>query len=95
MHRLKRFISDPTNLSYDLGLRQSVLVQYSGFPGTKINMLHEHFDVIEEFAPDIVVLIGTNDIYSDFNTPSDVPSEIVCLKGKLVTKHRLQYVIVG
>ena len=96
VHRLKRFISDSTNIRYDLGLRQSVLVQYSGFPGAKINTLHEHLDVIEDFAPDIVVLmIGTNDIYSEFNTPSDVASDIVTLVGKLVTKHRVQYVIVG
>ena len=67
MHRLKRFISDSTNIRYDLGLRQSVLVQYSGFPGSKVNTLHKHLDVIEDFAPDTVVLmIGTNDIIFGF-----------------------------
>ena len=59
----------------------------------KKNTLHEHLYVIEYFASDIVVLmIGTNDIYSKFNTLSDVASDIVTLLGKLVTKHRVQYV---
>ena len=53
--------TDPSK--FTLRLDGPPLIQYSGYPGAKIQDLHRHLDVVKDFAPDLVILvIGTNDL---------------------------------
>ena len=81
--RLRLFIRDEENLRYDLGLHNSPLVQYSGYPGANVNRLISNLEVVTDFGPDIlVVLVGTNDLYKPDITIEDVASGICQLVRK-------------
>jgi len=59
--RLKHYIMNTDPSKFTLRLDGPPLIQYSGYPGAKIQDLHRHLDVVKDFAPDLVILvIGTN-----------------------------------
>ncbi len=94
--RLKTFISDRKELRHDMGLRQSVLVQYSGFPGATVRKLNGNLEVVQDFMPDIVYLcIGTNDLYHSEASPTSVSIDIISLVETLIGDYDVQQVIIG
>ena len=63
--RLKKFIREEPSLKFNLGLQGNPLVQFSGYSGATIETLSKKFEVVSDFAPDILImLVGTNDIYN-------------------------------
>ena len=65
VRRLRQFISEQPDLKFNLNLESKPLVQYSGFPGATVRVLHDKLEHISDFSPSIVVLVvGTNDLYN-------------------------------
>lgn len=65
VNRLKSFIKSSPELSYSFNLPpQDFLVQYTGFPGAKVQELRANLEHVSDFEPDLlIILIGTNDLY--------------------------------
>ena len=95
VHRLKRFIADSPEHRFDLGLRQQVMIQYSGISGATVLRLADNLEVVQDFSPDIVFLmVGTNDLFYPHTSPDSLSKEIFRLVEALITSG-VRYVIVS
>jgi lysophospholipase L1-like esterase len=93
--RLKSFIPTNDKFNYKLNLHQPALVQYSGYSGANIAKLRDNLETIEDFQPHIViVVIGTNDLYDNSNTPQSVTQQIMDLVDSLLFRYDVQKVII-
>ncbi|XP_045157215.2 uncharacterized protein LOC123523618 [Mercenaria mercenaria] len=83
--RLKQFIQDSDDLKFNLDLNSRHMVQYTGFSGATIMTLRQHLDQIEDFAPDLVVLvIGTNDLCDASMSSDGVANQLMDLVDTLL-----------
>ena len=85
VRRLKDYIKQSDNLTFSLNLQQPTLVQYSGFPGASVDRLQQNLDVIQDFQPNLVILIiGTNDLCSPTTTPEQLAADIAKLANNII-----------
>jgi len=95
VHRLKRFIASSPDYRYDFGLKQQVMVQYTGFQGATVVKLSKQLEYVQDFEPEIVfLLIGTNDLLSPDVSPERLTTDVISLVEALFL-NGVHYVIVG
>ena len=93
--RFKSFVRDDLDGAFHLNLQGPPLIQYSGFPGATVSTIRDNLDVVSDFDPDVVVLIiGTNDIYSASNSPASVAQQISDLVDTLLFILNIPQVVV-
>lgn len=93
--RFLDFIRSDATLRTNFNLDGNPLVQYSGFPGARVRTLEQNLEVVEDFHPDILVLIiGTNDLCDTNTTPSAVVHKICDLIRTLLDVIHIPRVIV-
>ena len=93
--RLKQFIKSERDLRFDLGLHNSPLVQFNGYPGGSVVRVHQPLEVVEDFSPDIVIVIlGTNDIYKSHHPVEEIAGSFYDLVNSLLEMQGPSNVIV-
>ena len=85
VRHLRQHIHDSETLNFHLGLHGPPLVQYSGYSGATVHTLRNQLEDVSDFSPDILVLvIGTNDIYNNNETPESEANQIMDLVDNLL-----------
>lgn len=93
--RLKQFIGESSQFRFNLQLNSPTMVQYSGFPGATVDTLLRNLECISDFEPDyVILLIGTNDIYRQTNTPESVANSVIDMVNTLYASTQVRCVIV-
>ena len=73
VQHLRNFTRCTEGFHPQLNLDSSVLVQYSGLSGATVSRVKANLEVVEDFEPHLVILlIGTNNLFKDKETPESV-----------------------